>query len=149
MGARPQATVAPRVVFDTGVVVSALVFRGGQLDWLREDWQEGRAVPLLSRATANELLRVLSYPKFRLTGAEREELLAEYLPYAETIATPRARTRLPGCRDPADRMFLQLAYTACADALVTGDADLLAIAGKSKVAILTPEGLKSYSKQRL
>jgi len=76
MGARPQATVAPRVVFDTGVVVSALVFRGGQLDWLREDWQEGRAVPLLSRATANELLRVLSYPKFRLTGAEREELLA-------------------------------------------------------------------------
>jgi len=138
MGARPQATVAPRVVFDTGVVVSALVFRGGQLDWLREDWQEGRAVPLLSRATANELLRVLSYPKFRLTGAEREELLAEYLPYAETIATPRARTRLPGCRDPADRMFLELALAARADALVTGDADLLALAADFAVPILSP-----------
>ncbi len=34
-------------------------------------------------------------------------------------------TFLPDCRDPFDRPFLELALVAKADALVTGDKDLL------------------------
>ena len=30
---------APRVVFDTNVLVSALLFPAGRLSWLREAWQ--------------------------------------------------------------------------------------------------------------
>jgi predicted nucleic acid-binding protein len=59
-----------RAVFDTNVVVSALVF-GRRLAWLRQAWASGQVVPLLCRPTAEELLRVLAYPKFRLTPAER------------------------------------------------------------------------------
>ena len=49
---------------------------------------------------------------------------------------------VPECRDPFDRPFLELATAARADALVTGDADLLALADSFAVPILTPAGLK-------
>jgi len=138
MGAQPQDPLTPRVVFDTGVVVTALLFRAGRLDWLRASWREGRVIPLVSRATANELLRVLAYPGFRLSDAEREELLAEFLPFAEVVNAPAGRRKLPRCRDPKDRIFLELAVAARADALVAGDADLLAIAPAFAIPILTP-----------
>jgi putative PIN family toxin of toxin-antitoxin system len=136
--AKPPGTVAPRVVFDTGVVVSALVFKGGALDWLRDAWREGRVVPLVSRATADELIRVLAYPKFRLSEADREELLGEFLPYAEPVNARPPKSGLPRCRDPEDRMFLELAAAAHADALVTGDDDLLALADAFTIPIVAP-----------
>ena len=49
-----------RVVFDTGTVVSTLLFKMGRLSWLRRHWAEGSCTPLVSRATAEELTRVLS-----------------------------------------------------------------------------------------
>ena len=142
MGTGQETSRTLRVVLDTNVIVSALVFRDGRLAWLRAPWSEGRIVPVVCRDTVAELVRVLAYPKFGLDDDETKGALAHYMEHAEVVDRPRTARRLPLCRDPADRMFLQLAYTACADALVTGDADLLAIAGKSKVAILTPEGLK-------
>jgi predicted nucleic acid-binding protein len=47
---------------------------------------------------------------------------------------------VPRCRDESDLPFLHLAVAARADALVGGDADLLALAGKLKIPVLTPEG---------
>jgi predicted nucleic acid-binding protein len=83
------------------------------------------------------LIRVLSYPKFRLTPDEREDLLGDYLPWCETVRVPK-RTKVPHCRDPFDRPFLELALAAKADALITGDKDLLALAGVFTVPILAP-----------
>lgn len=85
-------------------------------------------LPLVSAPTVKELARVLAYPKFRLSAADREELLADYLPYAEVVRTEGIvpeRSPLPRCRDPLDDMFLELAQAGHADALVTGDKDLL------------------------
>lgn len=129
-----------RVVLDTNVVVSALLFRQGRLAAIREAWQSRALIPLVSAATAAELVRVLSYPKFRLSEDDAKLLLAHYFEHAETLAHPRA-TRLPPCDDPDDLAFLRLAYAAKADALVTGDRDLLAVATRSKVEILRPEAL--------
>jgi uncharacterized protein len=42
-------------------------------------------MPLISRATATELERVLRYPTFRLSSAERYELWGEYLPQCEVV----------------------------------------------------------------
>ena len=60
-----------RVVLDTNVVLSALVFGGGFAGQARVAWQAGAIQPLASTATVQELVRVLAYPKFRLTQAER------------------------------------------------------------------------------
>jgi putative PIN family toxin of toxin-antitoxin system len=111
-------------------VVSALLFTGGRAGQVRAAWQQGAFVPLASANTINELVRVLAYPKFRLAPDERDELLADYLPWIEAVRVPDPAPRVPLCRDPADAMFLHVAVAGRADCLVTGDADLLALAGK-------------------
>lgn len=132
---------APRVVFDTNVLVSALLFSAGRLSWLREAWQSEAVVPLASRGTARELIRVLSCPKFRLTEDERDDLLADYLPWCETVDVHEPPDT-PDCRDPFDRAFLELALAGGADALITGDDDLLALAPACSVPILPPNAAR-------
>ena len=125
-----------RVVFNTGTVVSALLFTHGQLAWLRTHWASGASTPLLSAATAAELARVLAYPKFKLSADEQHELLGDYLPHAEVVARSRRCPVL--CRDPADQPFLDLAHCGGAAVLVSGDADLLSLAGHTAFAIESP-----------
>lgn len=129
----------PRLVLDTNIVLSALVFGKGRLAKLRESWQRNDIVPLVCKATVSELLRVLAYPKFRLTADEQAELLADFLPWAEAVELPQAWPDLARCRDPKDQVFLVLAHVARADALVTGDADLLALRTASSIPICTAE----------
>jgi uncharacterized protein len=131
----------PRLVLDTNVLLSALLFRVGAVSWLRIAWQSKTIRPLASRETTAELIRVLAYSRFRLNEAERQDLLADYLPWCETvtIASPAA---VPDCRDPFDRPFLELALAAQADALLTGDGDLLALAPDFAVPILTPRAFR-------
>lgn len=126
-----------RVVFDTGVVVSALVFANGRLAWLRRHWREGGCVPLICRATASELTRVLGYPKFRLSADDRRELLADYLPYCEVVEVTEACP--VDCRDAKDQMFLDMAQSGKADLLITGDDDLLELAGRTRFLIAPVE----------
>ena len=108
----------PRFVLDTSVVFP------------------GRIVPVVSSATMSELSRVLAYPKFGLMPATQRALIDDYLPWCETVDVPDD-TEVPECRDPSDIPFLQLAVVGEADALVTGDADLLALAPVFSVPILT------------
>lgn len=117
-----------RAVFDTNVVVSTLVF-SGRLLWLRRAWASGTVVPIVCRETVSELLRVLAYPKFRLTTADRDALLGDYLPFGETVTLPTDLPALPfACRDRNDAVFLYLCIASRADLLVSGDADLAVLA---------------------
>lgn len=133
--------IRPRLVLDTNILVSALLFHRGKVAWLRFAWQSGAVRPLVCRETTQELIRVLAYPKFALTDAERQDLLGDYLPWCETVTVPK-RTKVPDGRDPQDRPFLALALVARADALVTGDKDLLALADGFTIPILTPAALR-------
>ena len=134
--------IPPRVVLDTNVILSALLFPAGTVSWVRAAWRAGRIRPLASRDTTAEFLRVLTYPKFALTPVERQDLLDEYLPCCETVAIPHPPSPVPQCRDPFDRAFLELALAGRADMLVTGDSDLLAMADTFAIPILTPAALK-------
>jgi putative PIN family toxin of toxin-antitoxin system len=132
----------PRIVLDTNVLLSALLFHAGTLSWLRLAWQSEAIHPLASHDTTTELIRVLSYPKFKLTSDEREDMLGDYLPWCETVTVPN-KTKVPDCRDPFDRPFLALALAAKADALITGDKDLLALSNVLTVPILTPAAFRT------
>jgi len=129
-----------RVVFDTNVVVSALLFPGGRLAWLREHWRLGGAVPLISQVTTWELTRVLAYAKFRLFEQYRMEALALYLPYCESLH-PADRCPIE-CSDAKDQALLNLAQSGKADVLVTDDNDLLVLDGQAGFAIETPEAYR-------
>jgi putative PIN family toxin of toxin-antitoxin system len=134
--------VTLRVVLDTNTNVSALIFHKGRSSWLRRAWQFGDLVPLVCNSSISELLRVLSYPKFRLGEPEIRDLLGDYLPYAETVLDIQETGAAPRCRDEDDQIFIDLAFAAKADALVTGDSDLLSLAGTSAIPILSPAKLQ-------
>lgn len=125
------------MVLDTNVVVSALLFNRGPAVRVREAWHAGHVLPLASRATVTELVRVLAYPKFRLSAEDQAELLADYLPAATVVTVTEPPPPVPRCRDPLDLPFLHLAAAGRADALVTGDGDLLALADQTPWRILT------------
>ncbi|MGA7886651.1 MAG: putative toxin-antitoxin system toxin component, PIN family [Acidobacteriaceae bacterium] len=143
MGA--STLVSARVVFDTSTVISALLFKGGRLEWLRRYWQQGDCVPLISSATAAELTRVLAYPKFRLELEVRRELLGDYLPWCDVV---EVRSSCPQvCRDSQDQPFLDLAHYGEAQVLVSSDLDLLALAGRTRFAIETAEAYRRRVEQ--
>ena len=129
----------PRAVLDTNVVLSALLFAQGRLAPIRLAWQQAVFSPLVSRATTEELARALGYPKFRLTDAEGEELLGDYLPHCTAVRIPTPPPAVPRCRDPFDLPFLELAAQGKADYLVTGDRDLLALQGQLRWRIVTAD----------
>jgi uncharacterized protein len=137
-----------RVVIDTNVLISAIVFRQGQLGWLREAWLIGAIKPIVSQATSAELLRVLSYEKFKLDAAKIQLALMSYLPYAEIVVIEnKSRPHLMHSRDPNDDMFLQLAHDGKAQVLISGDQDLLCLddpLGKhASFRILMPQAFKT------
>jgi len=138
----------PRVVLDTNGVVSALVFASGRFMALRQRWQSQQVTPLASHDTVSELLRVLAYPKFRLSPGEQQTLLGDYLPWVETVQVHTTSKDLPPVRDDHDVMFLALARTARADALVTGDGDLLAVRTQFEIPILTLPEFEDWLLQR-
>jgi uncharacterized protein len=131
-------TRAPRVVLDTNVVLSALIFAQGRVVPLRQAWHDARCRPLASRDTIAELVRALTYPKFGLSTDEQRELLADYLPCCTSVRLPAKPPKTPACRDPHDVAFLRLAVVGTADYLVTGDRDLLALAGRLSCPVVAP-----------
>ena len=140
MGA--QQRVSLRVVFDTTTVVSALLFPEGRLAWLCNHWRSGKCLPLISRETSSEVTRVLAYPKFRLSQEDRYDLLAEYLPFCKVV--DRISDYDVRCRDSKDQPFLNLAHSAAAEVLVSGDNDLLVLAGQTEFAIETAEPFRKH-----
>jgi len=135
----PRSKRLPRIVIDTNLVLSALVFAQGRLAPLRLAWQGALCHPLVSSATAAELIRVLAYPKFKLSTQDQQELLADYLPYCTTVRLPAQPPATPDCRDKHDLPFLQLAAAGKADYLVSGDQDLRSLAGHFCCPIITAE----------
>jgi len=124
-----------RVVLDTNTLVSALLFRG-TASRLIPLWQSGRVNPLISGPILEEYLRVLAYPKFRLTDQEIRGLVeGEVLPFVETVR-PTRRLLAP-CRDPEDAKFLECAVAGRARYLVTGDQDLRVLGTYRRISILT------------
>jgi uncharacterized protein len=131
-------TFCPRVVIDTNILISALIF-GGKIARLRFAWQEGYFTPLVSKVTTTELIRVLAYPKFRLTPTEQEDLLSDYLLFCESVMMPDILPIIPECRDLFDVPFLLLALVGEADYLVTGDRDLLVLKDDFSCPIITAD----------
>ena len=126
-----------RVVLDTNLVLSALVFGRGKSAVLRDGWHSQRFIPLASRETTSELIRVLTYPNFGLTLREQEDLLSDYLPFCTTVKVPAPPPPTPPCRDPFDIPFLELAIAGGADFLVTGEVDLLSLSTEFSCPIVS------------
>lgn len=120
------------VVLDTALALAALFQNQGPAARLRQAWQAGQVRPLLSAATAQELLAALAFRRFKLSAAEREELLGDLLPFARVVQVGPGTGRAVGA-------LLQLARVGRADQLVSDDAQLRKEAQKQGVPTSTPD----------
>ena len=119
-----------RVVLDTNVWLDLLLFGDPRCARLQSALAGGAVQVLTSEACRAEWQRVLSYPALRLDQDQAMRLAAAYDALASVEAAP-ANHRLPRCKDPDDQKFLELACAARADALLTRDRALLALAGRA------------------
>ena len=126
------------LVLDTNIVVSGIIWRGPPHE-LFERVLAGEATAWTCAELHTELLQVLNYPKLRglfdardldpAKIAERYAALCRWVRIA-----PLAK---PICRDPQDDRVLACALVARADALVSGDDDLLSLRAVEEIPILT------------
>lgn len=129
-----------RLVIDTNVLVSALIFKDSRHIPLRESWQARRIVPLLTVRTYRELRRVLGYEMFKLEDEQITAALAQLGPFIEWIEIDAARAAtLKKCRDRDDQKFLETALCGNADALLSYDRELLKMKKHLPFTVLTPE----------
>lgn len=134
-----------RVVLDTNVILSSLLF-GGRLAFIHRAWKEGKLTLLFSEGTLEELVKVLHYPKFGLGDEEIDFLIyIEVLPYAEIVEkVVDMDSRI--CRDRDDVKFLECAVSGKADYIVSGDNDLVSVGEIDGVKIITPAKLRELLK---
>ncbi|MDY7032213.1 MAG: putative toxin-antitoxin system toxin component, PIN family [Thermodesulfobacteriota bacterium] len=124
-----------RVVIDTNVIVSGLLFGGapGELVVL---WKTGSIQPLISEEIIDEYMKVLAYPKFKLTEEEIDFLIYhEILPYFDVTTVNDGQVIIKD--DPSDDKFIRCAEEGRADIIVSGDKHLLNLKSYGTLRILT------------
>jgi len=129
-----------RVVFDTNVLISALVYGGLPRELLASVFR-GEVTLVTSTVLMDELEEVLVArfahdPSLARTVRAEIEMLAEVVDVSELARV---------ARDPDDDAVLAVAIAGEASAIVTGDRDLLVLAEHHGIRIVTPRDFASSS----
>ncbi len=125
-----------RCVVDTNVLISAVLVVGGKPYRAVEAVLE-HGTMLASAETLAELESRLMRPKFdRYVSRAGRRAFLDFVASQAALVAPAER--ITACRDPDDDKFLELAVSASADCIVSGDRDLLALDPFRGIPILTP-----------
>ena len=128
----------PRAVLDTHLLVSyLLVHRPPMATLIDEHLAAGRFTLLTAPALLQELDRVLHYPRLQRTCGDttRDRFVALVAALSELIELPDEIP--PICRNPDNDRVIACAVVGRADAIVSGDKDLLHLRRVGVIPILT------------
>ncbi len=122
-----------KVVFDSNILIAALLFPGGRADAAVENILDGTDDLLISRPIIQEVLAVLA-KKF---SRDKEELSRVSVVLGEmgTLVEPSRRLSVFG--DEPDNRILECAVEGMAEAIVTGDKAILAAGEYEGVRIIS------------
>ena len=125
-----------RFVFDTNVIVSALLIKKSVARRAFDKAREAGDI-LLSFEIIEELSDVLGRPAFDryLDEDDRMQFLTLLVKEATLVEVTE---RIKECRDPKDDKFLELAVNGKADFIISGDEDLQVLNPFRKIAIISP-----------
>ena len=124
-----------KVVADTNVLVSALIFPGGPPEAFYRLALEEKIELVTSRPLLAELGRILS-DKFGWQRDRAEELIEQLVRLAEIVDPQEAIAEITA--DPTDNRVLEAAADGRADAIVSGDQHLLALTTWRGIPIQSP-----------
>jgi putative PIN family toxin of toxin-antitoxin system len=127
-----------RAAVDTNLYFSGLILRRGSPHLLIEAWRASRFILLISDDQFDEIDDVLHRPRTRQRYNLPVQVIDEFLDRLRRQADwVRALPSSPiALRDPEDEVILTSALAGNADALVTGDKDLLSVAGDPRLGRL-------------
>jgi putative PIN family toxin of toxin-antitoxin system len=132
-----------RVVFDTTILISAFITRGGGLSHeLLSLARDGKFQLVLSSAIILETWRKLLSghhirARYRYSDERAHRFCRGLLRIADVLRSPQP---IPGIvRDPGDEMILACAVAGQADVIVSRDKDLLSLDTFRGLPIITPE----------
>jgi putative PIN family toxin of toxin-antitoxin system len=132
----------PSAVVDTNIFVSAVLSPSGAPARILAALQSSSFRLISSRDQLQELADVLArealFARYQVSRAERDDFLKLFGLQAQIVDA--VETLPVSVRDPKDAMLLAAALGGGADYLVSGDADLLELAGDprlGRLAILT------------
>jgi len=125
-----------RVVVDTNVVISALT-AGGMPQKIIHAWLTGEFLAVMSPELRQEIKTVLSRSKFASQDKKRRMILGTLFNQA-LMVLPKALSEAV-FEDKNDHFLLELAVTAQAAIIVTGDKALLKTKRVKGVEILNPQ----------
>mgnify|MGYP000900443532 FL=1 len=128
-----------RVVLDTNVVMSALLWRGAPHQLLEAIRQRPSIQLCSSAALLEELADVLTRPsatqRLAIIGKTAREVLADYVDAVELVEPLSVPRVVPD--DPDDDQVIAAALAAHADLIVSGDSGLLPMGSYQSVPIVT------------
>jgi uncharacterized protein len=126
-----------RIVLDTNVVVSGLLWRGLPRDLLLMA-REGSFEPVSSIAMLAELTRILARPKFAKRIAASGVMIDDLVDGYAALATIVRPLQVDGIApDPDDDVVIGTALGSGAELIVTGDKPLLGVGRAKSVDIVT------------
>lgn len=126
-----------RILLDTNIYVSAILFKGKPRLVLQELVDE-RVLAFTSNEILKELEDTLAKPKFKLNNDFVQIVLSEIRDITKLISISPLNSYLE-LRDRNDYHILEAAYSAKVDFLVTGDKDLLSLKNIPDFKIVSPE----------
>ncbi|HEY8023521.1 MAG TPA: putative toxin-antitoxin system toxin component, PIN family [Burkholderiaceae bacterium] len=136
----------PLLVLDTNVCLDLFFFRDPRWLQLLEALQSGAVRAITRDDCRAEWQIVLTYPQLGLQDDDRQRCMVQFDTLITCVAKPETAIRrplLPICSDGDDQKFLELAYDAKVDALITKDKALLKLSRKAAkhglFAIVSPE----------
>lgn len=131
-----------KIVLDTNVLLSALVFPGGPPEKILTMARLGELALCISPDIFSELRKVLRL-KFKYTEEEVEDFIERFRAFAQMVY-PEERLDLI-TRVDADNRILECAVQAKADFLVTGDKkDILPLKKIKSTVIVSPSQFLDY-----
>jgi putative PIN family toxin of toxin-antitoxin system len=133
-----------KVVLDTNVLVSAIVY-GGNPRKVLQAAISGAVEISVSEAIIKELQDVLQRPKFSLSVQFVHNTIAEMTSIAEWVVPTKHHHLVND--DPSDNLVLDCAVAAEADYLVTGDDHLLQLKKCGSVKIVNSQQFVEVLKQ--
>ena len=123
----------PRIVFDTNVLVSAVIFDGQPRKLLNKGIQKQFSI-VTSDPILKELASVLRRPKFKTAEDEIDRIV---LALTETCEITKVSSSFEVVKvDPTDDVILNTAYDGEADVIVSGDHHLLELNSFKGIRIL-------------
>ena len=126
-----------RIVFDTNIFISALVIPGSQAEKAILRIIEEKDLLLLSKSIIDEVLSVMSVKFSR--DSEAISHIAVYL--SELGQNIEIKKKISILKDEPDNRILECAVSGKADAIVTGDKEMLSLREYQGIRIIT---LKEY-----